>query len=76
MKANKPNITLTGIDLDQYAFLQFCEEYNKLEFILNFEIKIDTAKKNFKTNFLMECDCSNCKKAVDLILNTKWNESE
>lgn len=69
-------IDITGIDLDQYAFLKFCEEYNELKFIPNFEIKIATAKKNFKTNFLMECDCNNCKQAVNLIINTIWNESE
>jgi hypothetical protein len=68
--------TLTGIDIDQLAYSKFVEEFNKLEFIPDFQLKIDTAKNNFKTNFLAECNCNNCIQAVDLIINTKWNESE
>jgi hypothetical protein len=68
--------TLIGIDIDQLAYLKFVEEFNKLEFIPDFQLKIDTAKNNFKTNFLAECNCNNCIQAVDLIINTKWNESE
>lgn len=68
--------TLTGVDLDQLAYLKFVEEFHKLKFIPDFQLKIDTAKNNFKTNFLAECNCNNCIQAVDLIINTKWNESE
>jgi hypothetical protein len=68
--------TLIGIEIDQLAYLKFVEEFNKLEFIPDFQLKIDTAKNNFKTNFLAECNCNNCIQAVDLIINTKWNESE
>lgn len=69
-------ITLTGVELDQLAYIKFVEEYNKLEFLPDFKLKIDTAKNNFKTKFLAECNCKNCVDAVNLIINTTWNENE
>ena len=68
--------TLTGIELDKFAYDKFVEHYNFLDFIPDFKIRMSTAKENFKKDFLADCNCEDCTKAVNLIINTKWYESE
>ena len=43
---------LKTIELDLIAMYMFCNEYDKLEFIPDFKTRIDTAKSNFKENFM------------------------
>lgn len=68
--------TLIGIELDKFAYDKFIEHYNFLDFIPDFKIRMSTAKQNFKKDFLADCNCENCTKAVNLIINTTFNESE
>ena len=67
---------MAKIDIDDFAMYVFCNEYDKLGFIPDFKTRIDTAKSNFKENFLQRCSCENCKNASELIINLNWYDYE
>ena len=58
------------------ASLLFTMEYDELWFIPNFEIRIDTAKKNAIALILDNCDCNKCCVSADYILNLNFNDHE
>ena len=63
---------LSPIDVDAYAMVIFCHEYDKLFFIPDFPTRIATAKKNFEQSMLNVCSCKVCKESISIILNTKF----
>lgn len=55
-----------------FAMVTFINEYNKLHFITDNVIRLDTAKKNFKNIFFERCNCKLCQYNINQILNIQF----
>lgn len=63
-------------DLELLAGLLLTMEYEDLEFIPNFQIRMDTAKNNSINIISSKCKCIKCTYAINYITNLNFNEYE
>jgi hypothetical protein len=66
----------TKQDLELLAGLLLTMEYESLEFIPNFQIRMDTAKNNSINIISSKCSCIKCTYAINYITNLNFNEYE
>ena len=62
--------------IEVMAALLLTFEYEILDFIPNFTIRMDTAKQNAITLIIDRCNCKKCKHAISYINNLNFNEHE
>jgi hypothetical protein len=67
---------LTVIEIDAFAMIILCSEYDKLFYIPEFKTRIDTAKANFKEVLLNNCNCKNCQEVANFIIDLKFYEDD
>lgn len=61
-------------DLELLAGLLLTMEYDALDFIPNFVIRMDTAKKKSIQMISSKCMCNRCTYAINYITNLNFNE--
>ena len=61
-------------DLELLAGLLLTMEYDNLDFIPNFQIRMDTAKVNSINMISKKCMCNRCTYAINYIINLNFNE--
>ncbi len=69
-------ISKTKEELELLAGLLLTVEYESLEFIPNFQIRMDTAKNNSINIISSMCSCTRCTYAINYIANLKFDEYE
>lgn len=67
-------VNIKDFQIGAYAMIQFLKEYEKLNYVENEQIRFDTAKKNFKSNFLNNCSCEICKEKTEQIITLDFYE--
>jgi len=66
----------TKENIELLAGLLLTIEYEDLEFVPNFQIRMDTAKNNAIKLISKKCVCNRCTHAINYITNLNFNEYE